>query len=253
MSTTTTQRSVRSTSKACSTSKTRPAPKTRLSPHTKTNHPSVPWIDPPNYYRSDLVVPFKPFDPCVERFPLQRLRKIQKSLPFDTLPLILIPPSKFELKPPVMRYGWVVDRFQSKLFQYAKDHNLRVPCSPKTHIEGYDSDNEYDSDESEMALTAKDLNPEKDGVGYLLLLQEAALLVVEELNLTWPSDLINITCPLNAHNPLILSLFTNYDLARAPSPKSVEALHLWLEEREQPKWYLDQMNYKWRPGDGRRW
>ncbi|KAL6301000.1 hypothetical protein BKA93DRAFT_881533 [Sparassis latifolia] len=196
----------------------------------------------------------------VERFSLQRLREIQQLPAFDTLPRILIPSSKLEIKPPVLHYAWITDRFESKLFQHAKDHNLPIMRSSKTHMK-YDSDDEYcsdeddeyDSDELEKGLTANDLDPEEDGIGYYQLLQDAAVFVLKELNLSWAPDLIDVTSSLNCRDSLILSVFTNYELARAPSPKSVEALRLWLEEPDQPKWYLDEMDYKWRPGDGRRW
>ncbi|GBE78603.1 hypothetical protein SCP_0114920 [Sparassis crispa] len=210
-------------------------------PSKKTNSPPVPWIDPSNMDRSDLVVPFKPFDMHVERFPLQRLREIQQLPAFDTLPRILIPSSKLEIKPPVLHYAWITDRFESKLFQHAKDHNLPIMRSSKTHMK-YDSDDEYCSDEDE-----------EDSIGYYQLLQDTAVFVLKELNLSWAPDLIDITSSLNCRDSLILSVFTNYELARAPSPKSVEALRLWLEEPDQPKWYLDEMDYKWRPGYGRRW
>ncbi|KAL6301001.1 hypothetical protein BKA93DRAFT_828572 [Sparassis latifolia] len=236
-------------------SKTRSAPKTHSAKqrYAKTNRPCVPWIDPPNTDRRDLVIPFKPFDVYVERFPLQRLREIQQLLPFDTLPRILIPSSKLEIKPPVLHYGWVTDRFESKLCQHAKDHNLPVMRSSKA--KDYNSDDGYDSDDWETGRTvcARDLDPEEDGIGYYQLLQDTAVLVLKELNLSWAPDLIDLTNSLNGRDSLILSLFTNYNLACAPSPKSVEALRLWLEEPEQPKWYLDEMDYKWRPGDGRRW
>ncbi|KAL6300998.1 hypothetical protein BKA93DRAFT_930570 [Sparassis latifolia] len=224
-------------------------------PSKKINRPAIPWIDPPSRDRSDLVVPFKPFDLNIERFPLQRLREIVVLPPFDTLPRILIPSPYSELKPPVMHCGWVVN--QSKLFQYAKDRNLPILCNSRTHMKDadkdYDDDAGFDTDESEESLTARDLNPEEDLVGYYVLLQTTVQLVVEDLKLPWASGLLSITSPLNADGPVILSLFTNYDLARAPSSKSVEVLRLWLEQPEQPKWYLDEMNYKWRPGDGRRW
>ncbi|GBE78602.1 hypothetical protein SCP_0114910 [Sparassis crispa] len=221
----------------------------------KSNRPAIPWIDPPNSIPRKLVIPFKPFNVNIERFPLKRRLEIQQLPPFDTLPRILIPSSKIELKPPVLHCGWVVN--QAKLFQHAKELNLPVLCNSRTHMKDadkdYDDDAGFDTDDSEEEVTARNLDPDEDRVGYFVLLQETVELLAEELQLSWPPGLLSILSPLNAGSPVILSLFTNYDLALAPSFKSVEALRAWFGETEQPKWYLDQTNYKWRPGDGRRW
>ncbi|KAI0919739.1 hypothetical protein AcV5_001718 [Taiwanofungus camphoratus] len=71
-------------------------------------------LDPPDVKRN-LPAPFKPTHKVLKD---EDILRTAQTPPFETLPCILIPSSKMGLKPPVMHYGWRVNR--AKLLKYAE-------------------------------------------------------------------------------------------------------------------------------------
>lgn len=76
--------------------------------------------------------------------------------------------------------------------------------------------------------------------------------MVKELGLSYPPNLLSVTAGFLLGECGIITLYTNYDLARAPSDEVVEALRVKLGEPEKPRWYLDAVQYRWTTR-GRRW
>ncbi|KAL6300996.1 hypothetical protein BKA93DRAFT_828567 [Sparassis latifolia] len=206
---------------------------------TKQHYLSYPSLDPPGKVRSDLVVPFMP---TARKIPREKAKEIVDLPPFDTLPRILIPSSKLQLKPPVMHYGWIAN--ESLLMEYAKEHKVPILRRPnlkrKTNVH-----EELYFEEEAPRRTAVDLDPEKDRMAYVALLKDVVVRLLRELNISWPRRMLVMARPLAAGCPLIVSLYTNYDLARAPPPEVIEALRVRLEEKEQPKWFLSSSDWKW--------
>jgi len=120
----------------------------------------------------------------------------------------------------------------------------------------YEYDSEEDSEDFEWRMrdrsnrTIDDLDPHRDSVAYHALLNDALLGLIHEVAPDWPEDMSAIKRCLNAGTPLLMSLFTSYDLRKAPSLETAEAIGRKLEQTSPPKWYLDMNHWKWRRMDG---
>ncbi|KAL6300997.1 hypothetical protein BKA93DRAFT_930569 [Sparassis latifolia] len=197
-------------------------------------------IDHPGKDRSDLV---PPFIPTTAKIPLEQRKVVLELPPFDTLPRILIPTSKSRLKPPVMHCGWVAN--ESLLLEYAREHKIpilrRAKLKDTLDIDGED---EFD-EEMNTVVPIDSVDPREDRMAYVFLLNDALSRIVQELNIPWPLRLLSLTRPMAAGCPLIISLFTNYHLAKAPRSTAIEALRMKLHETEQPKWFLDSSDWRW--------
>ncbi|KAI0933285.1 hypothetical protein AcV7_004798 [Taiwanofungus camphoratus] len=189
-------------------------------------------LDPPDVKRN-LPAPFKPTHKVLKD---EDILRTAQTPPFETLPRILIPSSKMGLKPPVMHYGWRVNR--AKLLKYAEDHGLV-----------WDPNYEGPTPLEEMSAEEKASRLRSNEPGSM---HHALRGMVKELGLSYPPNLLSVTAGFLLGECGIITLYTNYDLARAPSDEVVEALRVKLGEPEKPRWYLDAVQYWWCTR-GRRW
>ncbi|KAH9915635.1 hypothetical protein B0H21DRAFT_771347 [Amylocystis lapponica] len=155
------------------------------------------------------------------------LPRAAATVPEVTLPRILIPHRGRKLRPPTLHYGWT-GSLSEMLLQYANEHNLI-----QTMI--------YD----------RDLEVKKtDTFGSRLA---AVFDIMEKHGLSRPDPCtLQVVGSLNAGNELaILSLYTNYDLRRAPLDEFVDALQKVLGEKDRPRWYIGLTKNTWVSWDHR--
>ncbi|KAI0919720.1 hypothetical protein AcW1_003102 [Taiwanofungus camphoratus] len=227
-------------------------------PHISSSKISLSSLDPPNVKR-DIPPLFKltrrnlTTEVCLMSFghisaadlshSCQELVQMADIPLYDTLPRILIPSSKLSLKPPVMHYGWRVDI--QKILKYAKDHDLNWEPVIEDVSSSDDATEEDDGEAAEdkggkSRKVVFDPHPEAVPIAQYTLES-----VVRRLGLPYPEDVLYIDSALLRDDITIISLYTNYDLGKAPSDDVIEALRVELGETEKPKWYMDLNQVTW--------
>ncbi|KAI0933269.1 hypothetical protein AcV7_004786 [Taiwanofungus camphoratus] len=208
-------------------------------PHISSSKISLSSLDPPNVKR-DIPPLFKL---TRRNLTTEELVQMADIPPYDTLPRILIPSSKLSLKPPVMHYGWRVDI--QKILKYAKDHDLNWEPVIEDVSSSDDATEEDDGEAAEdkggkSRKVVFDPHPEAVPIAQYTLES-----VVRRLGLPYPEDVLYIDSALLRDDITIISLYTNYDLGKAPSDDVIEALRVELGETEKPKWYMDLNQVTW--------
>ncbi|KAI0919719.1 hypothetical protein AcV5_001705 [Taiwanofungus camphoratus] len=212
--------------------------------HTSSSKISLSSLDPPNVKR-DLP----PLLKLTRRMTKEEHIQMADIPPFDTLPRILIPSSKLSLKPPVMHYGWRADL--PKILKYAKDHGLdwepeiESPTSSDYESEGVKAEAAQGAAASKVRGRERREADFEAHPGAIHVAQYTLDSIVERLGLPYSEELLFIDSALFLDDFTIISLYTNYDLARAPSDDVVEALRVELRETEKPKWYMDLSQVTW--------
>lgn len=170
-----------------------------------------------------------------------------------------------------MRYGWKCNI--EELLDYAKQHNLtcwyRLPDYVLRHAVGKhdddgddtDSGKEDDDDDDESKDETDDdevvedgkegkspswLDPDDQSFDLVITLRRAVVDIVQKNNVPCPGHLLDICANLTREPGLIISIYTNYELAIAPSDDDVEALRQAFGLLGKPLWYLGHDNYRWR-------
>ncbi|KAH9917514.1 uncharacterized protein B0H18DRAFT_1123594 [Fomitopsis serialis] len=169
-------------------------------------------LDPPGTRRR-LPAPFA----FSERTPDEDevLKAVRHMKPFDTLPRILIPSSRYAWRPPRLFYAWPAP--EKVLLDYAKKNKLARRARRKLSL---------------TATMYEALHAMIRGDG------------VASIN---PSYLwINLSpIGMTDGSTILVSVYTNYDLKREdlPSDEMVEKIGQRLGMEGPPKWYLD--GYRW--------
>ncbi|KAH9947888.1 hypothetical protein B0H21DRAFT_306755 [Amylocystis lapponica] len=184
-------------------------------------------LDPPGMKRGKLP-------PVMKRsaYRLEERPALRKAPIYDTLPRSLIPSLQPKLRPPVMHYGWPANF--KRLLEVAEELDLLVVVDLDDLVGDPDGPPE---DIKRISVPTVDKYLTVDG-----LLEAAG----EELP---PSvrQRMRICRAINARLGVLVSLYTNYDLATPVSDEFVEWLQDFLGETERPRWYLDEELCYWRP------
>ncbi|KAH9927878.1 hypothetical protein B0H21DRAFT_762906 [Amylocystis lapponica] len=189
-------------------------PPTKYSPETV----SLASLDPPGVERAEQEMQAMLMRRQIRRADLPR---VADTVPEVTLPRILIPHQGRKLRPPTLHYGWT-GNVAEMLLQYAEDHNLMRTIK-------------WD----------RDLKVKRTDT---FLSRRAALFdIMEKHGLSRPSPCtLRVKGSLNAGDDLaILSLYTNYDLHKAPSDEFVDALQKVLGAEDRPRWFIGLTDNTW--------
>ncbi|KAH9933712.1 hypothetical protein B0H21DRAFT_894409 [Amylocystis lapponica] len=189
-------------------------PPTKYSPETV----SLASLDPPGVERAEQEMQVMLMRRQILRADLPRAAA---TVPEVTLPRILIPHRGRKLRPPTLHYGWS-GSLPPMLLQYAREHNL-----VQTII--WDKDLEVKRTDTFLSRLA------------------AVFDIMEKHGLSRPDPCtLQVVASLNAGKNLgILSLYTNYDLHKAPSDEFVDALQKVLGEEDRPRWFMDVSKNTW--------
>ncbi|KAH9934600.1 hypothetical protein B0H21DRAFT_77109 [Amylocystis lapponica] len=148
----------------------------------------------------------------------QDLPQVSATVPEHTLPRILIPHRGRKLRPPTLHYGWA-GSVPEMLLEYATKHNLLKPLK-------------YDEQRTDVFRSRL----------------AAVFDIMEKHNISPPSPCtLRVTGSLNTGDKSfsILSLYTNYNLHKAPSDEFVDALQKVLGEKDRPRWFIDHTDITW--------
>ncbi|KAH9837850.1 uncharacterized protein C8Q71DRAFT_754841 [Rhodofomes roseus] len=176
----------------------------------------VSSLDPPGTRRG-LPVPFA----FSERRPESGkvLDAAPHMEPFNTLPRILIPSTRYAWKPPCLHYAWLAP--EAMLLDYAKKNKLNRRLGRKLNVPGT----------MRAALLAMII---REGVADIsqdyLRIQTSPVGMKEEAT-------------------LLVAVYTNFDLKRAdlPSDHTIEKIRQRLGMEGPPRWYLDSTYWYWEP------
>lgn len=175
-----------------------------------------------------------------------------------------------------MRYGW---KFNVQEFlDYAEQHGLtcwhRLPEDLRSRFLGKHGGNDADGSKEDEDHNEEDDNGEDDekddidddeadedgkepelpswldpnyqSFDRVITLRRAVSHIVKKHNVGYPVHMLDICGNLTRERGLIISIYTNYDLAIAPSDDDVETLRQALGLPDKPLWYLGSDNYRWR-------
>ncbi|KAH9934616.1 hypothetical protein B0H21DRAFT_77859 [Amylocystis lapponica] len=191
-----------------------PTPPTKYSPETV----SLASLDPPGTERIEREMQVMLMR---RQFRREDMPCVAATVPEVTLPRILIPHRGRKLRPPILHYGWT-GSVSPMLLKYAKEHNL-----------------------TQTLKCDKDLKVKRTDT---FLSRRAALFdIMEKHGLSRPRPCtIQIVGSLNAGtNIAIISLYTNYELHKAPSDEFVDALQKVLGEEDRPRWFIGLTKNTW--------
>ncbi|KAH9933685.1 hypothetical protein B0H21DRAFT_759881 [Amylocystis lapponica] len=142
---------------------------------------------------------------------------------YDKLPRWFIPSRKLSYRPPLMHYGWNADF--PMLVKLAEDRGLTQ------WNENIDySDTDPDDLDAPGVMVRKVNNVET----ISLLLETVAKELVPD-----PPKTVQLVLTMNAPDAFVVSVYTNYDLAKPPSDSFVEMLRVALNGGEL-RWFLDE-------------
>ncbi|KAH9949324.1 hypothetical protein B0H21DRAFT_148862 [Amylocystis lapponica] len=148
---------------------------------------------------------------------------------YEKLPRWFIPSKKLSYKPPLMHYGWCAD-FDALLEMAEGRGFIRWHEYLDYEVDDADYDAYDKGMDPPLALIHK-----MDNQGTIGLLLET---VARELAPD-PPQTVQLTTTINSPSVFIVSIFTNYDLAKPPSDSFVEMFRVALGGGEL-RWYLDE-------------
>lgn len=80
-------------------------------------------------------------------------------------------------------------------------------------------------------------------------MNSAIMAIAKEIKPPGWNSTVRLACAINLEaslSPCIVSIYSNYDLAKAPSEAFIEKLGLALGASKKPRWYLDTSEVTWR-------
>ncbi|CCM05523.1 uncharacterized protein FIBRA_07749 [Fibroporia radiculosa] len=221
-------------------------------------------LNPPGV-KSYLTFHFKPRWDLLSR---KDALAASKYVPYPTLPCVLIPIPDHPLRPPVMHYGWIADI--DFLLELAKELNCVRMYMCSADLYGPDDDDLDEEDEDTVDKECADSAPAQElltgtnkpergsresKVQYAARLagwdEYRTLLNVVQI-IAKGFDACPRTLSLSStlfcdDTPIVISVFTNYDLdnTQLPTTDVLDELARRLGLQGNARWYLDSSKWRW--------
>ncbi|KAH9947895.1 hypothetical protein B0H21DRAFT_306968 [Amylocystis lapponica] len=149
-----------------------------------------------------------------------------------------------------MHYGWPAD-FEH-LMKIAEELDLLLEVDDEDPVDDSDDEDPVDDSDDEDPVDDPDDSPkgiQSVTTPTFIQVRTISNLLREAGDELPPSvrQRVRLRKAVNERSGVVVSIYTNYDLATPVSDEFVEGLQIFLEEKERPRWYLDDELCYWRP------
>ncbi|KAH9841108.1 uncharacterized protein C8Q71DRAFT_439424 [Rhodofomes roseus] len=224
---------------------------------------TLPSLDPPGEKRA-LPAPYN--QPPFKRGELTNavlVKRVSSMNPLPRLHRSLIPDLKATWKPPVLYYGWSIGDLLPRLVEYAEQHKLaRYTVIGRVHKPTtpwgeklYSSDSEDPDSDGESAHwgdTDEEDEEEESGVyvdeagsANIALYHMAKEAGIDMRHLPITRRPFGVCGALHYPHKLVISIYSNYELAWAIPQDDIEKMQKYLGIQETPAWYVSNMDATW--------
>ncbi|KAJ3558786.1 hypothetical protein NM688_g727 [Phlebia brevispora] len=177
-------------------------------------------------------------DPAIFRrrryaYTIEELRYIRRLAPLESLPrsLVRTPQSSH---PPQMHYALLLtDAAKEMLLNLAAERQFTTYAC------------KFADDDSDLDLDS-DSEDDSDEVDEFVTLDLVAGSIVDDLGVKLPvSQFIDRVMTPNNSFAFCFTLYTNYELNRAPSSEDIEKIQSYLGLIDRPFWYPNAFRFQW--------